>query len=76
MALLSQDNGDGEHASVAIENAMRDAMNGQSPSLGDVGVWGLGGWSGTDDNTEDQTVWTFVANGTTFRLALTKLDTE
>lgn len=72
---LSQDGGDGEHASIAVENSMRDVMNNISPSLGDISGWGLTGFTGlTEASDGNQTVWGFTAGDTDFVLTLVKAE--
>ena len=69
---MSQDGGDGEHASIAVANAVRDAINGNSPSLGDVSAWGLSGFGELESSDENQTVFGFTAGDTDFHLVLTR----
>jgi hypothetical protein len=71
--LLSQDNGDGEHASILMVNALRDGIEGRSPSLGDVSGWHFADYGETNDSNDSQTVFEFTANGTRFRVVLQKV---
>lgn len=73
MPYLSQDGGDGEHASIVVANAVRDAVSGVVPSLGDISSWGLTGFGELDASDENQTVFGFTAGDTDFHLVLTKV---
>lgn len=66
---LSQDGGDGEHASGAVSQGIRDLV-----ASGHYAVWGLS-FGETEESGANQTVFWLQAGGsegTRFRLVLTK----
>lgn len=71
MPYMSQDGGDGERASGAVSQSMRDLI-----ASGNYDVWGLD-FGETEESDENQTVfWLHVSGpapaGTRFRVVLTK----
>lgn len=71
--LMSQDGGDGEHASVAVNNALRDVANNLSPSVGDISSWNMRN-VGEVDAGPDHTRFSFDMGNTTFFVEVTRGD--
>lgn len=64
--MMSQDGADGEHASIAVSQAIRELVNGPN-----YGAWGLD-FGETEESNATQTVFWLQAGQTRFRLVLTK----
>jgi hypothetical protein len=70
--LLSQDNGNGEHASILVANAVRDGVSGRAPSVGNVDAWDVADFGETQDSNDVQSVYTFTAGGERFLVTVTR----
>lgn len=64
---MNQDGGDGEHASIAVSQGIRDLIQ-----SGNYSNWGLAGFTELETSDENQTVFGFTAGDTDFHLVLTK----
>jgi hypothetical protein len=68
---LSQDGGDGEHASIVVANSVRDGLAGRSPSTGNVEEWQMGDFAESAAD-EGSVTFTFRSGDHTYTLLLTE----